>query len=350
MQRLGAAKHRAHRLERGPDDVVQRLLSRERDAAGLRVEAKRKRPFVGSVETIPHDARPHPSGRAKFRHLLEEVHVGGEEKGEMWAEVIHRQARRLGGLDIRDRVAERESDLLGRGRAGLSDVIAGDGDRVPVGERAAAVSEQVGDQAHRRLRRKDVRPPSRVLLEDVVLHGARDLLRRAPLLLGDQLVKQEQHRRRGVDGHRGRDLVEWNVLEQDFHVLERIDRDTDLADLSVCHGIVRVVADLGGQVEGDRESRLPLLQQELVALVRLRRRAETGVLPHRPQATAVHVLVDAARERKLAGWRFLGSPVLDRIDGLDRQAAVVDHVGHCSTNSVSTPPMLLGWTNAMRLP
>ena len=62
-------------------------------------------------------------------------------------------------------------------------------------------------------------------------------------------------------------------------------------------GMVRVVAHLGRQVEGDREAGLPLLEEVAEALVGLGRRAEAGVLAHRPEPPAVHRGLDAARER-----------------------------------------------------
>ena len=49
-------------------------------------------------------------------------------------------------------------------------------------------------------------------------------------------------------------------------------------------GVVGVVADLGGQVEGHREPGRALLEQVAVAPVRLGGGAEAGVLPHRPEA------------------------------------------------------------------
>ena len=58
--------------------------------------------------------------------------------------------------------------------------------------------------------------------------------------------------------------------------------------------VVGVVAELRRQVERDREARLPLLEQVAVALVRLLRRREARVLPHRPRPAAVHV-ADTAR-------------------------------------------------------
>src|SRR5207248_4247151 len=75
----------------------------------------------------------------------------------------------------------------------------------------------------------------------------------------------------------------------------------DLAGFTQRDRGVRIVPHLRRQVEGDRQPRLALLEQEAVALVRLRRRAEAGVLAHRPQPRAVHRLVHAAREGILAG-------------------------------------------------
>ena len=52
------------------------------------------------------------------------------------------------------------------------------------------------------------------------------------LALADELVEQHQQRRRSVDRHRRRHLVERDAVEQDAHVLDRVDRDADLADLA----------------------------------------------------------------------------------------------------------------------
>jgi hypothetical protein len=42
--------------------------------------------------------------------------------------------------------------------------------------------------------------------------------------------------RRRVDRHRRRDLVERDAVEQAAHVLDRVDRDADLADLALARG------------------------------------------------------------------------------------------------------------------
>jgi hypothetical protein len=104
-------------------------------------------------------------------------------------------------------------------------VVAGDRDRVPLRHALAAVGEQVGRQAHRRLGRVDEVPARDVLLEDVVLGRAGQRLGGHALLLADELVEQQQHSRRRVDRHRGRDLVERDAVEDAPHVVDRVDRD-----------------------------------------------------------------------------------------------------------------------------
>ena len=150
------------------------------------------------------------------------------------------------------------------------------------------VEEDVRDQAHGGPGREDVGAAGDVLLQDVVLGGAADLARVRPLLLGDGDVEREEDGRRGVDGHRGGDLVQRDAIEERLHVAQGADGDAHLPHLALHHGIVGVVADLGGQVEGDGEAGLPLGEQVLVPLVRLLGGAEAGVLAHGPEPAAIH--------------------------------------------------------------
>src|SRR5207244_7508544 len=74
-----------------------------------------------------------------------------------------------------------------------------------------------------------------------------------------------------------------------------------------------------------RDSRLPLREQEAEALVRVLRGPEARELAHRPQPSAVHARVDAARVRELArdpDALAVGRRVLRRVERLDL------HVGH----------------------
>ena len=223
-----------------------------------------------------------------------------EEEGEARGEAVDLEAGVERGLHVGHAVGQRERDLLDRRAALLAEVVAGDRDRVPARDVLGAVGEQVGRQPHRRHGRVDEVPARDVLLEDVVLDGAAELLRRHALLLADELVEQQQHGGGRVDGHRRGDLVERDAVEGGPHVVERVDRHAGAAHLAQAARVVGVQAELGRQVEGHAQARRPVGEQVLVALVGLLGRGVAGVLAHRPEPLAVHLAVRAARERVLA--------------------------------------------------
>ena len=297
VQRLGAAADGGEALQRDADDVDLGLLGLQRHAAGLGVEADHLRALGLRAEALAHDLRPHPPHRAELGDLLEDVVVAVEEERQPGRELVDLEPAGERRLGVGDRVREREGDLLHRRAALLADVVAGDRDRVPLRDPLGAVLEDVGGQPHRRLGRVDVVAARDVLLEHVVLDRAAQLLRRHALLLADQLVEQQQDRRRRVDRHRGRDLVERDLVEADPHVLDRVDRDPGAPDLAVAERVVGVAAELGRQVEGHREPGRAVLEQVAVAPVGVLGAGEAGVLAHRPEPVAVHALVDAAGER-----------------------------------------------------
>src|SRR5436190_21043703 len=70
--------------------------------------------------------------------------------------------------------------------------------------------------------------------------------------------------------------------------------------------MIRVVSHLGGQIERDREARLPGLEEVLKPVVRFLGRSKTRVLAHRPQLAAVHRGIDTAGERPFARKRSFG--------------------------------------------
>src|SRR6266566_2720108 len=64
--------------------------------------------------------------------------------------------------------------------------------------------------------------------------------------------------------------------------------------------MISVIAHLGREIESDGETRRALREQEMVAFIRLFRRAEAGILAHCPQARTIHARVNASCERKFA--------------------------------------------------
>jgi hypothetical protein len=264
-----ASADRRQRLDSHPRDVVLGLLGGQCRAAGLRVEPERLRLRVLDAEALSHDPRPEPPRCSELRHLLEEVVVGVEEERKPLAELVRRKARIDGRLAVGDSIREREGELLNRCRSGLADVVTGDRDRVPARQPLGAVGEQIGGQPHRGPRREDVVAAGDVLLEDVVLHGAAQALAAHALLLGDELVEKEQQRSRRVDRHRSRDLAEWDPVEEQRHVGDRVDRHAGPADLPHRALVIRVVAELGRQVERDGDPVLAAGEQVAEPRVRL---------------------------------------------------------------------------------
>ena len=186
-----------------------------------------------------------------------------------------------------------------------------------------AIREEVGRDPHRGPRREDVVPARDVLLEDVVLDRAAKRGAGNALLLRCELVEQEQERSGRVDRHRGRDAVERDSVEEDAHVLDRVDRDARAADLPERDRVVRVVAELRRQVEGDREACLAEVEQVAEPLVRLLRRPEACVLADRPRPAAVHRLVRPARKRVFARPLELDAGDVGRgVDGLHLDAGL----------------------------
>ena len=132
------------------------------------------------------------------------------------------------------------------------------------------------------------------MVPDSLLHVAPGAPRHAD-------VQRQQDRRRRVDGHRGGDLLQVDAVEQPHHVFDGVDGHAHLADFAHGQRVVGVESDLRRQIEGDAQSGGALAQQIFVAAVRLVGVAHAGVLPHGPQAAAIHRGLHAARVGKLSG-------------------------------------------------
>ena len=120
-----------------------------------------------------------------------------------------------------------------------------------------------------------------------------------PRLLRRRDEHRPDRRRRAVDRHRDRDLIERDAVEQDLHVGQRGDADAALAELARGDRLVGVVAHQRGQIEGHAQAVLAVGEQVEEARVRLLGAAEAGELANRPRPAAVAGRVDAARVGRL---------------------------------------------------
>ena len=80
---------------------------------------------------------------------------------------------------------------------------------------------------------------------------------RDALLLARDDVAREHRQHRAVHRHRHRHAVERDAVEEDLHVLDRVDRDAGLADVADDARVVAVVAAVRREVERDRQAHLP---------------------------------------------------------------------------------------------
>ena len=172
---------------------------------------------------------------------------------------------------------------------------------MPLRHFAGTELDHVDAEPHRGLGREDPFLLRDVLLEDVRLDRPAEAIVRDVLLVRDADVEPEEHRGGPVDGHGGGDLVERDAVEEELHVLQRVDGNAFATDLAERLRMIGVVAHERRHVEGGREPRLSVLEQVSETGVRLLGHAEAGELAHRPKAAAVHRRIDAPRVREDPG-------------------------------------------------
>ena len=166
--------------------------------------------------------------------------------------------------------------------------------RVPLRHFARREDDDVAGQPQRGAGREDISAARQVFLDDVVLCRALQRGARRALFVGGGDVEREQPRRRSVDRHRRVHVGERDAVEQHAHVAEMGDRHADLADLAPRQQMVRIVARLRRQIEGDREARLPLAEILAEQLVGGRRGRMARIGAENPR------FVFAARARVVA--------------------------------------------------
>src|SRR5205823_14533361 len=258
VQGLAAAENRGERLDGHAHDVVFRLLRGKRRTGGLRVETEHHGTRIFGTEAFGHDAGPKTARGAVLGDFFQKIVVSIEEKRKLRGKFIDAEAGLERRLDVGDSIGQSEGDFLDGGRTGFPDVIAGDGDGVPLGKMVAAPRENVRDDAHRGPHRIDVSAAGDVFLQNVILDGAGKSWQARALPFRDGYIEAEQDCGRGVDGHGGGDFFERNALEQSLHVFERIYGHANFADFAEGQGMVRIQANLRGQVESDGKTSLAL--------------------------------------------------------------------------------------------
>eukprot|EP00828_Plagiopyla_frontata_P029128 TRINITY_DN37681_c0_g1_i1.p2 TRINITY_DN37681_c0_g1~~TRINITY_DN37681_c0_g1_i1.p2 ORF type:complete len:254 (+),score=34.53 TRINITY_DN37681_c0_g1_i1:23-784(+) len=172
-------------------------------------------------------------------------------------------------------------------------MITADADGVPERNLLGAIGKDIRNNAHRGFGWIDIGAAGGILLQDIVLDGPPEFFGVRPLFFRHHDIHGQQHRRRRIDGHGGADLFKGNFLEQGFHVRQGVDGHAHLSHFPDGHFMVRIITDLSGEIKGYGKSRLPLVQQKAVSFIGLLGRGEPRILPHGPEASPVHVRLNA---------------------------------------------------------
>ncbi len=191
--RLRAAEHGSHGLGADAHDVVVGLRADQRRAAAHHAEAEHLRLGILDAVTLLQQFRPQPPAGAELADLLKEIHVHVEEEAQTAGELLHIAAAADQLVAIGQPVGQRVAHLLDRRTTGVAHMGAGDADGVEARRLLVGEQDGVGDQAHRGLDREDPGAARHILLEDVVLDGARQLLVLNALTFRNGDIHGQQH-------------------------------------------------------------------------------------------------------------------------------------------------------------
>ena len=234
------------------------------------------------------DARPELARGAELGDLHEEIHAHRPEERQPRRKRVDAHSGAEAGAQIFDPVRERVGEFEILRRARLLHVIAGDRNRVEFRHVRRGEGENIGDDPHRGGGRVDIGVADHELFENVVLNGSRKRRHGHALFLGGD-NEQRHHRQHGaVHRHRDADRIERDAGKQCAHVVNRIDRDARHANVAGDARMVRIVAAMRGEVEGDGQAFLARGQIGAIEGVRFFGGREARVLAHRPGLRDIH--------------------------------------------------------------
>src|ERR1700730_18033607 len=131
MRRVCRVHVSEHQFRGGAREVVLEFRRDQRATAGLRVQLEHLSARSGA-EGVAHPNGPDPSRYTRQRDVFD-VEAAIEKEGKARTELLDRDSTRREHLRVSESVRERVSGWLHRSRAGFTDVITADRDRIPAG-------------------------------------------------------------------------------------------------------------------------------------------------------------------------------------------------------------------------
>ena len=176
MQGLRSSKNGGQCLDCRTDNVIIRLLSGQRAASGLSVEAQHPGARILGLEALFHHPVPDFASSAVFGNFFKEIIMGVKKEREARSKIVYVQSHLEGGLYVLDSVSQGKSQFLQGGRSRFANMVAANGDRVPARNLLGGKLKNVGNETQGRPWWKNPFLLSDVFFQNVILQGSGNLL------------------------------------------------------------------------------------------------------------------------------------------------------------------------------
>ena len=173
-------------------------------------------------------------------------------------------------------------------------MITRDGNRIKTRHIARAVGDDVTDNLHARCRRINVGIAHHELFENIVLDGSGQLVLGDTLLFSRHDITGQYRQYSAVHSHGNRDFIQRNTVEQDFHILHRVDCHARFTHIAGNPWMIGVVAAVCRQVKGNGNTLPACIQRFAIKSIGFLGSRKSSVLPDRPGTSGIHGRLGAA--------------------------------------------------------
>ena len=150
------------------------------------------------------------------------------------------------------------------------------------------------------------------------MQGAGQCRRIYSLLFCSNDIHGHDRQNRPVHGHGYRHAIQGDLVKQNLHILNGINSDAGFTNIAGYPRMVRVIAAVGGKVEGNGKPSLSGRKVGTIKGIGFFSRGESCVLTNSPWATRVHGCLWAPSERLKSRHRFEVGHVVQIVCGIDR--------------------------------
>ena len=180
-------------------------------------------------------------------------------------------------------------------------MITTDTDAVETGHALGRIGDDVPDDAHRGFGRINIGVAHHVFFQNIVLNRSRQLLGLHALLFPGNDISREDRNHSAVHRHGYAHFFERDLIEKDLHILDRVNGHTGFSHIPHHTRMIRIIAAMRSQIEGDRQSHLARSEVLPIKGVGFLGRGKARVLANSPGFDSIHRGSRAARIGRKTG-------------------------------------------------